>query len=99
VDWEFASAVIAFRLLEICACPAYSTCRSRGARIEHSSTPLHGFPGLTMPQRLELLNASINPDEVLYQNRRKAAGLRRLVEAEKDPSLRAFMLPQYASSF
>src|SRR5437879_2940016 len=49
-------------------------------------------PGLTMPQRLQLLNASINPDEVLYQNRRKAARLRTLVEAEKDPSLRAFLL-------
>src|SRR5947199_10094560 len=44
-------------------------------------------PGLTMPQRLALLNASINPDEVLYQNRRKAAQLRMRVEAETDPPL------------
>ena len=41
-------------------------------------------------ERLELLNANINLDEVLYQNRRKAARLRTLVEGEKDPMLRAF---------
>ena len=53
-------------------------------------------PGLTMPQRLELLNANINLDEVLYQNRRKAARLRTLLGEEKDPMLKAFLLPKYA---
>src|SRR5437764_11412035 len=52
--------------------------------------------GLTMPQRLELLNANINPDEVLYQNRRKAAQLRARLESETDPTLNAFLLPKYA---
>src|SRR5207249_4721712 len=53
-------------------------------------------PGLTMPERLELLNANINPDEVLYQNRRKAAQLRMRVESETDPTLKGLLLPQYA---
>src|SRR5262249_55985597 len=53
-------------------------------------------PGLPMPQRLELLNANINLDEVIYQNRRKAERLRTLVEGEKEETLRAFLLPQYA---
>ncbi len=49
-----------------------------------------------MVERLELLNDSINVEEVLYQNRRKAAALRTLVEGETDPSLRALLLPKYA---
>ncbi len=53
-------------------------------------------PGLTMPQRLELINAGINLDEILYQNTRKAARLRTLMKDESDPSLRAYMRPQYA---
>src|SRR5262249_37771192 len=44
----------------------------------------------------ELLNANINPDEVLYQNRRKAARLRMLVDSEHDPMLRGRLLPEYA---
>src|SRR5262249_21906762 len=85
-----------------CGCGKSPQGPAQGARSIVAAAPTSSAlksmdsPGLSMVERLQLLNASINLDEVLYQNRRKASRLRTLVEAEKDPTLRGFMLPQYA---
>jgi hypothetical protein len=53
-------------------------------------------PGLTMPQRLQLINASLDPQEVPYLNVQRAARLQTLVAAEQTSYMRAVLLPQYA---
>ena len=62
----------------------------------HSDMLAPDTPGIPMPRRLELIAEAINPDEVLNENRKKAAVLKAQVQEEKDPQLRRMLLPQYA---
>src|SRR5579872_4886773 len=54
-------------------------------------------PGLSMPQRLGMIDEGINPFDVLNENHRKAAMARAEMEIENDPDRREMLRLDYAN--